>query len=325
MTLRERVVKLKLTAAAAMRHAQWWEKQIQEHGEQKAEEFYLHLGLNHIEKKGFDFEGLTLSREPNEHEKLCVKGIAAAQETEKEKINKILLQLREELISDGLKGISKLDPADYHTLVLQVPAGISADLRDRLIKTHKHGRMLVAQELGGTSMPKGYVHSVECNRRFIKNDPPGYQCDLECKADDDEDEIDELDTLTDVTTSRVANDVQSRMTSSAARWVLAGLSGAALMAAIQKDMDAGSVSYIDRSAAGAANTAIGAGRLDEMQRRADEIDRYEQSELLDQNTCGPCAEDDGKTADDPEDLPGAPNPSCEGGDQCRGFIVAIRI
>lgn len=315
MNLQEKVLQLKLQGAMQVRHALWWERQIKTHGEIKAEAFYRHLGLNHIERKGVEWEGLTLSREPKEHEKIAVKGISQAQETSKEQIGKILLKLRDELISDGLKGIRELSPAQYHMLILETPAEFRSSLRDRLIKVYATGRDLVSREL--TGRPKGKHIPGEGELKFremgviIKQD------------EEDEDEFDELDTLTDLTDSRVTNEVQSRITGAAARFALLGLTGAALIEAIQKELADGSVSYIDRAAIGVGNKVIAIGRMDEMRKRSDEIERYEQSEILDQNTCGPCAEDDGKTASDPDDLPGAPNPSCEGGDYCRGFIVAI--
>ena len=184
MSLQEKVLNLKLNAAIAVRHANGWQKLIDLYGEQKATEFYTHLGLNHLEKKSIDWEGLKLSREPKEHEKLAVKGIHNAQESSKEAIRKILLSLREELISDGLKGIKKLKPASYHELTLQASSAIRIDLRDRLIKVHRQGRNLVAAELGK------------------KEAVP-------------EDEFDDLDELVDVTLSRVVNETQSRIIAAA--------------------------------------------------------------------------------------------------------------
>jgi hypothetical protein len=294
MILREYVSNLKFQGVSAVRIASFWEQKIARDGEMEAEAFYRHLGLNHIERKGFEWEGLALSREPKEHEKIAVKGIAKAQESSKESIGKILLSARDELIADGLKGIKKLKPATYHELTLQVSSESREGLRDRLVKVHRTGRLLVAAEMGK------------------KEAVP-------------QDEFDALDDLTDLTDSRIANDVQSRIIAAATRFRLLGLSGQPLLDAIRNEITAGSVSYIDRAATGVANKVLSIGRMDEMRERADEIDRYEQSELLDANTCGPCAEDDGKTASDPDDLPGAPNPACEGGDYCRGFIVAIAL
>src|ERR1041385_7180267 len=150
MSLQEKILRLRMDALVAARHASFWQKAIDEHGEEKVTRFYTHLGLNHLEKKSYEWEGLTLSREPKEHEKIAVKGIHGAQESGKESIGKILLNLREELIAAGLKGIKRLKPATYHELTLQAPKDSRVELRDRLIKIHKQGRKLVAAELGKT-------------------------------------------------------------------------------------------------------------------------------------------------------------------------------
>lgn len=291
MSLQAKALQLKLDGAIAIRHGLFWEKQIQTYGIAKATAFYTSLGLNHLQVKGFEWEGLTLSREPTEAEKLCVKGIAGAQETAKEKITAILLKLRTRLISDGLEGIQVLEPATYHQLTLSTPTEIRADLRDRLIRTYHHGRDLVASELGKKeAVPK--------------------------------DEFELLDDLVDTTDSRVINDVQSRITAAAARYRLLGLGGSALWKAVEDEIRLGSVSYIDRAAIELGNKVIGLGRFDEMRSR-DDIGRFQYSAILDQNTCASCASEDGKEASSPDDLEEAPNPSCDGGGMCRCFIIAI--
>ena len=294
MSLQEKVLNLKLEAALALKHAQGWQGLIDRYGETKATDFYTHLGLNHLEKKSFEWEGLTLSREPKEHEKMAVKGIASAQESAKESIGTILLTLRTELIEDGLKGIKKLKPATYHELTLQASSESRSDLRDRLIKVHRKGRLLVASELGK------------------KEAVP-------------EDEFDDLDDLVGVTLSRVVNDTQSRIIASATEGVTLGRSGADLLAAIQETINTGSVTYIDRAAGGLSNRVIGLGRRDEMRDRADDIERYEYSSLLDVNTCSSCASLDGTTAQSMDDLPDVPLADCDGGSLCRCFLVAISL
>jgi len=293
MTLQEKVIHLKLQAAMAARHAAFWQHAIDQQGEEKATEFYKHLGLNHIEAKAFDWEGLRLSRLPKQHEITAIKGIASAQENSKEEITKILLKLRTQLISDGMKGIKTLSPADYHVLTLRASTDARTLLRDRLVKTHKQGRMLVASELGKKA------------------------------AIDDEDDFDDLDMLTDLTNSRVANDVQARIIAAAGRFATLGLTGAALYSAIQEDINTGSVSYIDRTSTGLANKVINIGRADEAENRKDEWGRVEYSALLDNNVCGPCAAADGETGPTETDITPAPNPDCEGGDWCRCFHVFI--
>jgi hypothetical protein len=293
MSLQEKVLRLKMDAVVAARHASFWQRAIDEHGEDKATAFYTHLGLNHLETKSVEWEGLMLSREPKDHEKLMVKGIAHAQESSKEAIGSILLALRTELITDGLEGIKKLDPATYHELILSAPTDFRTTLRERLITVHRQGRMLVAAELGKKAT-------------MI-----------------DDDEFNDLDLLTDLTNSRIANDVQSRIVSAATRFSLLGLSDTALNNAIQNEISTGSVSYIDRAATGLANRVISIGRGDEAQARSDEWSKVEYSALLDANVCGPCAAADGEQAESEDDLTPAPNPECEGGDWCRCFHVFV--
>lgn len=292
-SLIEKVQNLKVTAYVAGKTAQFWEQKIAEHGERKAEDFYLSLGHNHIERKGVDWEGLKLSREPKEHEKFVVKGIAKAQESAKEAITKVLLDLRSQLIDDGLKGIKKLAPAEFHTLILQVPPESRRSLRDRLVRVYRQGRRLVAAEL----------------RKEGKQD--------------EKDEFDELDMLTDLTDARVVNDVQSRIIAEAGRYALLGLTGAALFDAVRGQIADGSVSYIDRTSTGVANKVINIGRDDEARDRGG-FSRIEYSSILDQNVCGPCLSEDGTESEDGSDLQPVPNPECEGGDWCRCFWVYIQ-
>lgn len=315
-TLTEKVSKLQADALLAFRQAAFWQKTIQQHGEVKAEAFYRHLGLNHLEKKSFEWEGLKLSREPKEHEKIAVKGIAGAQESSKEAISKILLKVREELISDGLKDIKKLDPARYHELILSVPAASRESLRDRLIKVHKQAGLLVDGELAHP----GKSHDWALSEPF-----PCLDCGVipETKEAVPEDGFEELDDLVDVTLSRVANETQSRIIGAATESVTLGLSGNNLQTAIATTVNTGSVTYIDRAAGGLSNRVIGIGRRDEMLKRADDIGRYEYSALLDVNTCSACASLDGTTATSMDDLPEVPLADCEGGSMCRCFIVAV--
>jgi hypothetical protein len=320
VTLQRKILDLKLQAAIAAKHVQFWQGAIDTHGEEKATAFYTHLGLNHLEKKSFEWEGLKLSREPKEHEKIAVKGIHNAQESAKESIGKILLDLREQLIADGVKRIKKLKPATYHELILQASKESQAELRKRLIDVHRQGQLLVAQELGrGKSFEPlwGEASSAQVTGRI--------RAGTIFKEAIPDDEFDELDMLTDLTGSRVANDVQSRIIDAVARHALLGQTGDGLINAVTNEINSGSVTYIDRTARGLANKVINIGRSDEMHERADEIERYEQSALLDSNVCDPCAADDGKTASDPDDLPGGPNPDCLGSDLCRCFIIAVAV
>lgn len=293
--LAEKVSELKRSAENALCVANWWESQIAVHGEAKAEAFYRQkLGLNHLESKSVEWEGLKLSRQPNETEKRCVKGIAEAQDAGQKSVADDLLKLRIDLIDAGLKAIKKLPPADYYTLTLEPSS--SADLRASLESVFKTGRKLVAQELSG-------------QKRAVP-----------LLTDGDEDELDEI---TDLAISRVVNDTQAKIAEAVARYRLMGLRGDELWQAVDDEMERGSVAYIERLARGTSAKVLSFGRAREAEDRNDEWQTVEYSALLDPSVCGPCAADDGQSATNESDLTPVPNPECEGGDFCRCFHVYI--
>lgn len=292
MSLQRKLTDLKLEAVLALRHAQGWQKLIDLYGEQKATEFYQHLGLNHLPVKSIEWEGLTLSRQPKDHEIPQVKAIAAAQESAKERLSTMMLAIRNELIDDVLKRIDGLSPSSYHKLVVTVQDNDREQLRDLVTETFNDGRLLI-------------------------------QIQRDMKADNEIDSFDdELDTLTDITASRLANDVQARIIGAATRYALLGQSATTLINSVTNDIRSGSVVYIDRAATGLANRTLNLGRSAEAQQY--DWQRVEYSALLDQNACGPCASADGETANDEADLTPVPNPDCQGGDWCRCFHVFVQ-
>lgn len=301
MALSDKVSRLETDAVTASRLAEFWRKQIEVYGEVKATAFYKSLGLNHLETKSVSWEGMTLSREPTEVEKLCIKSISQAQDAGKSSLAKILLQARSDLIAEALTAIKKLTPATYHELILTMPDKYHAEVRDQLAKVFVKGRKLVATELAAQS-GKSYSG-------------------VDIKQSDDEDS--ELDDFTDLTDSRVANDIQSRITAAASRFALLGLTGKALWDAVEKEVGDGSTGWLDRIATGAANKVLNMGRAAEAEDRKDEWEKIEYSAILDSNVCEPCAADDGQTSTNEDDLTPAPNPDCVGGDWCRCFHVFL--
>lgn len=293
--LTDKVSQLKGKGLEAVRLAMLWEQYIDLHGEQKAVDFYQHIGLNHLQTKSIEWEGLTLSREPTKVEKFCVKSISQAQDAGKASVTKVLLQVRSALIDDGLNAIKNLSPATYHELILTVPDTLHDDLREQARSIFNKGRKLVSQELSR-----------------------GKQ-----QANIDDTDDDELDELTNLTDARIANEVQTRVSSAAARFALLGLSGAVLWKAVRDELEAGSLSYIGRASTGLANRVLNFGRSREADDRKDEWQSVEYSALLDQNVCDPCAAEDGQSASSESDLQPAPNPECEGEDWCRCFHVYI--
>lgn len=291
MSLQQKLLSLKLEAALALRHAQGWQKLIDLYGEDKATEFYTHLGLNHLPVKSYNYDGLTLSREPKPHEALQVKAIASAQDSAKERFSTMMLVIRNELISNATGRLAKLSPAKYHTLIVSVDKAAHILLRDLVSETFNDGRLLIQMQRGS-------------------------------KSDDDLDYDDELDDLTTISEVRLANDVQARITGAATRYAMLGQTGTTLINSVTNDIRSGSVAYIDRISTGLANRTLNLGRSAEAARF--DWQRVEYSALLDQNVCGPCASADGETANDEADLTPAPNPECEGYDNCRCFHVWVQ-
>lgn len=317
MSLQEKVLKLKLDAAMAARHVAFWEKQIVTYGEAKATAVYTSLGLNHLEKKSVQWDGLTLSRQPTEIEKLCIKSISQAQDAGKESVGSILLNARSDLIASALSAIKKLTPAHYHEVILTMPEKFHDDLKDEASNIFQKGRRLVAAELarqtGKAAYPVTDRTPSETELKFRK-------LRVFIKQ---EDEDDELDNLVDLTAARIANDIQSRMTAAATRFRLLGLTEPDLWEAVRNEVGTGSTGYIDRAATGVTNRVLSMGRSREAEVRSDEWGSVEYSAVLDQNVCSPCSADDGETAKTEDDLTPTPNPECEGGDWCRCFHVFI--
>lgn len=300
MSLQDKVKDLYRTSLIGARHAAFWQKAIDTHGEEAATAFYTHLGLNHLEQKSIQYEGLTLHREPTELEKrINLKAISDAFVQGEQQLVNQLLVLRDKLITDAGKGIIKLSPADYHTLVLDPPKQATEDLKETLEQIYARGRKLVLDELRAQGAS-----------------------DLGDIGDPTETELEFLSDLGDVTVSRVANDVQSRAIGGAASLVVLGLAGSGLLTRLTDDLQAGSVSYINNAAAEADHAALGLGRDAEGSNRSDVIKEAIYSAILDESVCGPCEEADGETGD-PGEITAAPNPSCEGSARCRCLHVYV--
>jgi phage gp29-like protein len=123
--------------------------------------------------------------------------------------------------------------------------------------------------------------------------------------------------------SQFTNVLGARATNAAIDRKRKGGTDGEVIQGVQADLDGQSDKWIDNVAAKGANEAFANGRSDGFAEYADEIDRYIQSALLDLNTCGNCAAADGAEADTEDELPGAPNPDCDGGDLCRCVVVAV--
>lgn len=250
-------------------------------------------------RKRFDFEGLTLTREPNAAERLAVKAVAQAQESGREKVKAVLLECRARLVTASVEALSKLKVSEYPSLTLEASEGERKRLLVELKGLFSTGVRQVRQEMGtGKAEPRSTLKAL--------------------------DEVsDELDDLTDATLSRVIGDVQSRAIGSATQLITLGVAAADFRERLKTALEGLSESPQEQAASGAANRALGMGRADEMEARPDEIGRYQYSAILDRNTCDSCQAEDGKEAGDPAELQSAPNSECEGLALCRCFVLAI--
>jgi hypothetical protein len=103
------------------------------------------------------------------------------------------------------------------------------------------------------------------------------------------------------------------------------LDAAGAGAAVRDHLEGLSGAFVEREAGGATTAAFNAGRMEYM--RGSSPSAIYASELLDANTCSPCASEDGTefntVAESEADYPGGGYAACAGGDLCRGTVVAV--
>lgn len=251
-----------------------------------------------LEKKTFDLDGLTLRREPTELEILIdLKAIAADLASEKEKVASILASFRLELIDQAAEKLEDLEPKDAYTLTLEPDQKTRAAILKVIKAAFGRGRAQIAREL-----------------RAQRN------AGKAAKAEIDADDLEFLDELTDGLISRMINKIGADAVAEFLKLKLLGNYTADILTEI---LVATSEKFIDAIAGATTNAAIQAGRASEGEARSSEWDRVIYSAILDANTCEPCGDADGLEAQDPADLPAAPNPDCAGGDRCRCFHVYV--
>ena len=257
------------------------------------------------EKKTFEFDGLTLGREPSELEQLIsLKTIVRDFEAEKEKASKLLLSFRNSLIEQAVEEIRKLTPETVFSLTLTPTANIRTKVLKILKSAYSRGRNQVIGEVNAQSGGK--------------YDLPSH------KKDEFDDEY--LDDLMAVAIARVINEIQSRSVNIyVSLQTLLDFSEEALREALQDE----STKFVEQTAANVVNAAMQKGRFAEITELLS-IDpnayKYcEYSAVLDKGTCSVCRDADGETGATPADVSTAPNPECEGGWNCRCFVVLVTV
>lgn len=255
------------------------------------------------EKKTYDYNGMTVGREPRGVELIIdLKAIAEGTDAEKAKISAVLIAFRDKLISQAAKELDKLDPKDAYTLTLTPDADARKSVRKSMQSAYRRGRQQITAELNAQRAAKSIAAVVE------------FKDDLE---DDDF-----LDEITDLTISKIIAEIQQRAVNA---YTTLRLLLDYTRDKLKEILGEESTKFIEQLAGNVANVAIRTGRDAEIENNLDEIQYCEYSAILDQNTCPPCEAADGQTAATPSELPDAPNPDCEGGANCRCFIVGVIV
>lgn len=136
---------------------------------------------------------------------------------------------------------------------------------------------------------------------------------------------DPLGVYADGVVAEFVNQVTSRAVGVALDWLRrpGDLTKGELINRVTEELDAQSDKWIDGAASKGANEAFADGRQEGYEEYRDEIQAVIYSALLDFNTCPNCANADGAEGRTPEDIPGVPNPDCDGGDRCRCVHVFV--
>src|SRR5262245_11958924 len=249
-------------------------------------------------KKAYEWGGLMLRRKPTALEQIIdIKAIDAAMGLGARTLRGLLLTIRNTFIQDAIAELADLTADEYHELIVETTEEQQASVEDLLSGSFLRGAELIVEEL---------VRQGASLLSVLTREP----------------DTETLRSLSGVTVSRLANDVQARVIAAGQQGALLGVENVPAYA--QAQMDAGSTGYVDRAARSATNTSLAAGRKTEMGARPDDdIAYFVYSAVLDANTCEPCGEADGLTADQEKDLPSVPNPRCPGGGECRCVHIPV--
>lgn len=301
--------------------------------------------------KVYDYDGLTVAREPTELEKqIDIKAIARDMESGKESISKVLLSIRERLIFEAAKRLSQMD-GSYHELILKADKSDGSKLKKLVGDLVQSGRKQVAKELKAQgarvkSDPFFGDSLIEINGALVRSDSPLVDVLRRNPVDVPEGngkmaqavkklagqvgvhvykatEESDFDELSQATLSRLINDVQARAVGAAISQKLLDIAEDEFAERIIKALRDGSNSYAERAAAEAANAAIGQGRRDEAFERSGEWKEIQFSSVLDSGTCSPCESEDGTSYGSLEDAPSTPYQECEGGASCRCVLIFV--
>lgn len=248
------------------------------------------------QKKTFDYVGLTLSREPTELElSIDLKAIADSYESGKDSMLRVILGLRDDLIDQAVIAVGKRTAADVFTLTLVPPKNAYKQISKEVERSVTEGQRQISKNAPKSSHPDEFKSEID----------------------------DIIKRLTELTVSRIINAVQTAAVDVFTALGVLGFSDDEIEADMRVELEERSEKPFEGFARQATNEAVNEGRRVEMEARSDQIEKYVYSAILDANTCGPCEAWDGAEADDPGQLPETPNAECEGGSNCRCFIISV--
>ena len=243
-----------------------------------------------------DYEGLELSREPNEWERgIDLKAISDSYDPTQ--MLSAVLSVRNELYIQAAKSVAQLSGGEIHTLSLVPPKDAVKKLSRPMMKAFQNGIGQIAST--------------------AKQDKPH----LSTKVTSDG-AIDSVGRLVELTISRIIGAVTGAAVDISATLGILNDNEDMESSVLDELNNRSDVPY-QGIARQSVNTAVNEGRKEEMEARKDEIAVYVYSAILDAGTCQSCWDADGKMSENLDDLPQAPNPDCDGKANCRCFIISV--
>lgn len=260
--------------------------------------------------KTVEYDGLTLSREPNDFEAhLNLKKIVDDQESHAQRLGVEFTNLRDALLSDAeimLSGLAE-DGAEVSVLAALIESFV-------LVTPPKHAlnveRITTSAYLAGVNQVITELNTLNEDSR-----EPMRALEPDAKA--------KVALIAATLVAQVNKEVTFRIVNQVVSWMILGQSVRQIAGGIVDAIKGQSQKWINDKASSGANKGIQTGRNDEITSDTGEYQFLEYSALLDKNTCSPCRRWDGVTAATRDALPDTPNPDCEGGARCRCFIVTV--
>lgn len=220
-----------------------------------------------------------------------LQGMRVDLESTAAELKTVIGRMRSDLIEQAARKAEDLDDRTSPDFQLEIPIQRRRELERLLEKSYLVGQLQVSRELLGQGKAKKNLGDFS------------------------------ISTLVNLIIARITSEIKQRAVNVAAALFA---SDAFTSEKMRSDLESESEKVFDQAGRNFANAAIQAGRRDALKDLEDETGLYEYSAILDRNVCSPCRRWDGEQASRLEDLPRTPNPDCEGGANCRCFVIGIR-